>query len=179
MSQPYIGEIRMFAGSFAPAGWMTCDGQLLPISDYQPLYTLIGTTYGGDGQSTFALPSLAARVPIHMGSNGTSTYALAQNGGVTSVALSVNQMPLHSHPIVADSGTATTSDPTNAYFADASPKLLYTVPNGPNTPDPPVFHGMNAAMLSTQGGGLPHDNMQPYLTITYIIALFGVVPSTT
>jgi microcystin-dependent protein len=156
MSQPYIGEIRMFAGSFAPAGWMTCDGQLLPISDYQPLYTLIGTTYGGDGQSTFA-----------------------QNGGVTSVALSVNQMPLHSHPIVADSGTATTSDPTNAYFADASPKLLYTVPNGPNTPDPPVFHGMNAAMLSTQGGGLPHDNMQPYLTITYIIALFGVVPSTT
>jgi len=179
MSNPYVGEIRMFAGSFAPAGWMTCDGQLLPISEYETLFNLIGTTYGGDGQSTFALPDLAARLPIHMGSNGTSTYNLAENGGVTSVTLTTNQIPVHTHPIVADNNTATVSAPANAYPANSSPNNFYTVPNAPANPDAPIFRNFNAGTLPTQGGSQPHDNMQPYLAITFIISLFGVFPSPT
>src|ERR1700719_2391202 len=98
MSQPYVGEIRMFGGSFAPAGWALCLGQIMPISENDTLFNLIGTTYGGDGQTTFALPNLASRVPVHVGSNGTSTYNMADNGGVTSVTLTTNQIPVHSHP---------------------------------------------------------------------------------
>jgi microcystin-dependent protein len=179
MSQPYIGEIRMFGGSFAPAGWMTCDGQLLPISEYDTLFNLIGTTYGGDGQTTFGLPNLAARVPLHVGSNGTTNYGIADNGGVTSVTLSVNQIPIHTHPIIADGNNATSVDPTNAYYAGSTPKLLYTVPNSSSNPDPPNFRNFNAQMLQAQGGSQPHDNMQPYLAITFIISLFGVYPSPT
>src|SRR5579862_3000625 len=104
MSQPYVGEIRMFAGNFAPSGWMFCEGQLLPISEYETLFNLIGTTYGGDGQSTFALPDLRGRMPNHMGlGSGLSTYILAQTGGVETVTLTTNQIPIHSHPAVADS----------------------------------------------------------------------------
>src|ERR1700736_5173390 len=132
MSQPYVGEIRMFGGSFAPAGWMTCDGQILPISEYDTLFNLIGTTYGGDGQSTFALPNLAARTPIHTGNNGTSSYVIGNNGGVTSVTLTTGQMPSHTHVPISDTGNATTGNPSNAYFANASPKKFYTVPTGPN-----------------------------------------------
>src|SRR6202165_2409262 len=146
MSQPYVGEIRMFAGNFAPAGWMFCDGQLLAISDYDTLFNLIGTTYGGDGQSTFALPNLAARVPIHQGSNGTSNYTLAENGGVTSVTLSVNQIPIHSHPFSADHNTGTPGTPTNGYFAN--PGALAQVYSQPATaPHPPLYHNMNPATL--------------------------------
>ena len=180
MSSPYVGEIRMFAGSFAPAGWMTCDGQLLPISEYDTLFNLIGTTYGGDGQSTFALPNLAARVPIHQGSNGTTTYNLADNGGVTQVTLTTNQIPLHTHPIIADGNSGTTGSPSNAYYAKAAPRTLYTVPtDAVSNPDSPIFRNFNAGMLPVQGGSQPHDNMQPYLAITYIISLFGIFPSPT
>jgi microcystin-dependent protein len=169
----------MFGGSFAPAGWMTCDGQLLPISEYETLFNLIGTTYGGDGQSTFALPNLAARVPLHMGSNGVSTYTLAENGGATSVTLTTNQIPVHTHPIIADGNAATTVSPQNAYFASSAPKTLYTVPNSSSNPDSPNWRNFNAGMLPVQGGSQPHDNMQPFLAITFIISLFGIYPSPT
>jgi microcystin-dependent protein len=179
MSQPYVGEIRMFAGSFAPAGWATCDGQLMAIADNDTLFTLIGTTYGGDGQSTFGLPNLAARVPIHLGNNGTSTYTVGQNGGVPSVTLTTNQIPVHTHPFIADNNAGTQGSPTNAYFANGTPSKLYTIPNDPNNPDAPIFRNFNTAMLPVQGGSQPHDNMQPYLAITYIISLFGIFPSQT
>lgn len=168
----------MFAGNFAPAGWMTCDGQLLSIADYETLFNLIGTTYGGDGQATFGLPNLAARVPLNVGNNNTSTYTLAQNGGVTSVVLNQNQMPSHTHTVIADNNIATTSNPANAYYANAAPKDVYTVPNASANPDPPILRNLNPGFLPSQGGSGSHDNMQPYLAITFIISLFGVFPST-
>src|ERR1044071_6682354 len=113
MAQPYVGEIRMFAGNFAPAGWMFCEGQLLPISENETLFQLIGTTYGGDGQSTFALPDLRGRVPIHMG-NG---FLLAETGGVETVTLTVSQIPAHSHPVLAANSPATGSIPNGALLA--------------------------------------------------------------
>ena len=116
MSSPYIGEIRMFAGNFAPAGWMTCDGQTLPISENDTLFQLIGTTYGSDGQQTFALPKLTGSLPVHMGHAPSGTnYQIGASGGVTSVTLTTNQLPSHTHPLIAfASGTSVTS-PANAY----------------------------------------------------------------
>jgi microcystin-dependent protein len=178
MSQPYVGEIRMFGGNFAPAGWMFCNGQLLSISEYNTLFNLIGTTYGGDGVQTFALPNLQGRVPLHQGT-GLSTYVMGQTGGVETVTLTTNQMPSHSHPIVSDANNATTASPANAYPANAVPNLPYTVPGGPANPDSPVFRNLNPAMLPNAGGSQPHDNMQPYLAVSFIISLFGVYPSTT
>jgi microcystin-dependent protein len=164
----------MFGGSFAPAGWMTCDGQLLPISEYDTLFNLIGTTYGGDGQNTFALPNLAARTPIHMGNNGTTTYQIADNGGVTSVTLTTNQIPAHTHPAVGDGNTSTTTSgtPANGFYGNTAPRKYYSA-------------GSNAAnlhpfmTLPVQGGSQPHDNMQPFLAITFIISLYGIYPSPT
>jgi microcystin-dependent protein len=179
MSNAYVGEIRMFGGNFAPAGWMTCDGQLLAISEYDTLFNLIGTTYGGDGQNTFALPNIAARLPLHIGSNGTSNYNMADNGGVTSVTLTVNQIPVHTHPIIADGNAASAGSPANAYYANAAPDTVFTVPNSTQNPDAPIFRNMNSGMLPVQGGSQPHDNMQPYLAVTYIISLFGIFPSPT
>ena len=179
MSDPYIGEIRLFAGSFVPVGWLSCDGQIVAISDYDSLYNLIGTTYGGDGQVTFAVPNLAGRVPIHTGSNGTSTYALADTGGVTEVTLTSNQIPSHTHPVIADGNAATTNNPSNAYFAKSAPQALYTVPNSAANPDSPIFRTYNSSMLPSQGGSQPHDNMQPYLAVTYIICTYGTYPSAT
>jgi microcystin-dependent protein len=180
MGQPYVGEIRMFAGSFAPAGWMTCDGQVLPISEYDTLFNLIGTTFGGDGVSTFLLPNLASRVPVHMGQgSGLSNYVLGQTGGVTSVTLTANQMPIHAHAVAADSAAGTTGDPHNNYYASAAPQAPYTVPNDSNNPAGPTYVNMNAAMLPSQGGSQAHDNMQPYQAITFIISLFGIYPSQT
>src|ERR1700692_4652222 len=121
MAQPYVGECRIFAGNFAPAGWMFCEGQLLPISDYETLFNLIGTTYGGDGQSTFALPNLAARAPLHMGSNGTSTYTIGVNGGVSSVTLTTNQLPSHYHSLTATSSGQQQAPSNSTWPADATP----------------------------------------------------------
>jgi microcystin-dependent protein len=179
MGQPYLGEIRLIAGNFAPTGWMTCDGQLLAISDYDSLYNLIGTTFGGDGESTFGLPSLTARVPIHVGSNGTSTYTLAETGGVTTVQLTVATTPSHTHTVVGDGNAATTGSPSNAYYADVAPKTLYSTPGGAHNPHPTTYRSFNASMLTSQGGSQPHDNMQPYLALTFIIATYGVYPSAT
>jgi microcystin-dependent protein len=172
MSSPYVGEIRMFGGNFAPAGWKTCDGQLLPISDYDTLFNLIGTTYGGDGQSTFALPNLAARAPLHMGSNGISTYTIGENGGVSSVTLTTNQIPSHNHLLTATSSGQQQAPSGSTWPADATPTNAHVYgPVGTGSTQ------LAAGTIGTAGGSQPHDNMQPYLAITFIISLFGIYPS--
>ncbi len=169
MAQPYVGEIRLFAGNFAPAGWMFCDGSLLPISEYETLFNLIGTTYGGDGQSTFALPDLRGRVPLHFG-NG---FTLAETGGVETVTLTVSQIPAHAHPFLASQSAASTSSPAGAVPATAAAATI--TPYGTDAPLVPLSP---TAMTST-GGSQPHDNFQPYLCVSFIISLFGIFPSQT
>lgn len=167
MAQPYVGEIRMFAGNFAPAGWMMCDGQLLPISENETLFQLIGTTYGGDGESTFALPNLQSRVPIHQG-NG---FILAETGGAEEITLTVNQIPAHSHPFLATLNPGATTNP--------QPNLTANSPNvGLYIEDVPTVN-MSAQAISAVGGSQPHTNLQPYLCINFIISLFGIFPSPT
>lgn len=167
MAQPFVGEIRMFAGNFAPAGWMFCDGQLLQISDNQTLFTRIGTTYGGDGQSTFALPDLRSRVPIHMGQGpGLSAYLLGESTGVEEVTLTVQQIPVHSHQALCHSGGSNnTTNPQNAVW-NISDVIQYTslAPNG----------SMHFSALTPVGGSQPHANMMPFLGINYIISLLGI-----
>ena len=172
MAQPYVGEIRMVGFNFAPAGWMFCDGQLLPISGNETLFQLIGTTYGGDGQSTFALPDLRGRVPIHTGTGPTGTsYTLAQSFGVETVTLTPTQVPSHQHSfgLGASSGEATTNRPDNSYPALGG---YYAA-----TPNNTV--SMGAPTIAPAGGGQPHSNIQPYLGINFIISLFGIFPSQT
>jgi microcystin-dependent protein len=168
MAQPYIGEIRMFAGNFPPAGWMFCQGQLLPISENDALFNLIGTTYGGDGQSTFALPDLRGRLPIHQG-NG---FILAETGGTEEVTLTVNQIPSHSHVPLANSGNGTTTDPTNNFLAAQPALLQYSGPASANI-------NLPADTIAPTGGSQPHTNFQPYLCVDFIISLFGIFPSQT
>jgi microcystin-dependent protein len=165
MAQPYVGEVRMFAGNFAPAGWMFCEGQLLPISEYETLFNLIGTTYGGDGQSTFALPDLRGRLPLHQG-NG---FTLAETGGVETVTLTVPQIPGHTHPLLASVTNGNQSSPLGNVLASSFNIATYIndVPNG----------NMAAAAVSSTGGSQPHNNFQPYLCVDFIISLFGVFPS--
>ncbi len=169
MAQPYVGEVRMFAGNFAPAGWMFCEGQLLPISENETLFQLIGTTYGGDGQVTFALPDLRGRVPIHQGQGpGLQNYTLAQTGGVESVTLTQNQVPIHTHAPVA-SNTGASDSPANNFWGN-------TTTGKPFSPAPPTVQ-MNAGTITAMGGSQPHDNMIPFLCVSYIISLFGIFPS--
>ena len=172
MAQPYVGEIRMFGGNFAPAGWMFCDGQLLPISENETLFQLIGTTYGGDGQSTFALPNLQGRIPIHMGaaSSGT-TYQLAESAGVEQVTLTVNQIPAHTHPLLASGDTGNQVNPANNLLSNSQGATPYIE-------DAPTLN-MNAQIVSSVGGNEPHSNFQPYLCVNFIISLFGIFPSQT
>jgi microcystin-dependent protein len=169
MAQPYVGEIRIFAGSFNPAGWMFCDGQLLPISENETLFQLIGTTYGGDGQSTFALPDLRGRVPQHMG-NGV---ILAESGGAESVTLSVQTIPSHTHNALAAS-TGQGASPAGAVLAAATSTQtgmkIYSTVVTPNTP-------LHPSSISATGGSQPHDNIQPSLGLNFIISLFGIFPS--
>ena len=169
MGQPYVGEIRMFAGNFAPAGWMFCEGQLLPISENETLFNLIGTTYGGDGQSTFALPDLRGRIPIHFG-NG---FTLAETGGVESVTLTVAQIPAHSHPALGSSNFAQDASPPNNVLAAAS--VANVSAYGSDQPTTPV----SPNSVGSTGGSQPHDNFQPYLCVDFIISLFGIFPSQT
>jgi microcystin-dependent protein len=164
MSQPYVGEIRMFAGNFAPAGWMFCEGQLLPISEYETLFNLIGTTYGGDGQSTFQLPDLRGRIPVHQG----NSFILAQTGGVESVTLTQQTMPSHTHPVLATADAATGAIPNGAFVAGGINMFTKNTPNSTMAPN-----------ITPSGGNQPHDNFQPYLCIDFIISLFGVYPSPT
>jgi microcystin-dependent protein len=159
----------MFAGNFAPSGWMFCEGQLLPISEYETLFQLIGTTYGGDGESTFQLPDLRGRIPLHMG-NG---FILGETGGVEYVTLTVQQIPVHTHPMQSAQMSATTSDPSNAMLATAP--VATTTPFGTDAP----LTSLAPNAVSSVGGSQPHDNFQPYLCIDFIISLFGIFPSPT
>jgi microcystin-dependent protein len=167
MAQPYVGEIRMFAGNFAPAGWMFCEGQSLPISEYETLFNLIGTTYGGDGQNTFALPDLRGRIPIHFG----NSFTLAETGGVETVTLTVAQIPAHSHPFLASTGPGTVNTPSGNVTA-ASPSVSLYIEDVPDT-------NMSPNAVGSTGGSQPHSNFQPYLCVDFIISLFGIFPSQT
>jgi microcystin-dependent protein len=169
--QPYIGEIRLFAGNFAPVGWAFCNGQVLSIANNDVLFALIGTTYGGDGVTTFALPDLQGRLPVHQGLNPASgtTFTLGEKSGSEVVTLSANQMPVHSHTVLASSQEGKVSSPQNAYWASTAinPYAAATTPNG----------AMNPAAVSTAGGSLPHNNRMPYVAVSFIIALQGIFPS--
>jgi microcystin-dependent protein len=168
---PYIGEIRMFGGTFAPAGWQFCDGRLMAISENDTLFNLIGTTYGGDGQETFGLPDLRGRVPVHQGTWQGNTFIQGQAAGVESVTLLTAQLPIHTHAFFASTGPATGNAATNSVVAESVALSIYEE-DAANTPFAP-------AALGPAGGNQPHDNMQPFLCITFIISLFGVYPSQT
>jgi microcystin-dependent protein len=169
MSQPFVGEIRMFAGNFAPVGWMFCEGQLLPIADFDVLFNLIGTTFGGDGQSTFALPDLRGRLPIHQG----FSFTPGQSSGVEQVTLSVNEIPAHTHPFLATSNQASSSSPANQLPAITQAATI--TPYGTDSPQVQL----NSNSIGSVGGSQPHNNFQPYLCLNFIISLFGVFPSQT
>ena len=166
MSQAFVGEIRMFAGNFAPAGWMFCQGQLLPISENETLFNLIGTTYGGDGQSTFALPNLQSRVPVHVG-NG---FQLAETGGAETVTLTTSQIPAHSHVPQCQSGNGNQGPGNGVWATDptANENIYQTTPPGTS---------FNAGAIGSSGGSQPHDNMIPFLCVNFILSLFGIFPS--
>ncbi|MFB9329922.1 phage tail protein [Paenibacillus aurantiacus] len=170
MSEQYIGEIRMFAGNFPPSGWAFCDGRLLAISQFDVLFSLIGTTYGGDGQNTFALPDLRGRIPLHAGTNPStgSSYILGQLGGTEAVTLTSRQLPAHSHIVQASNALSESADPAGNVWG-LSPNLNPYVNGAPSG-------SMNASAISAVGGNLPHDNMMPYLPVSFIIALEGVYP---
>jgi microcystin-dependent protein len=174
MSSPYVGEIRMFAGNFNPAGWMFCDGQLMPISENEVLFNLIGTTYGGDGQSTFALPNLQGRLPVHQGTGTGPAFVIGEAGGTETVTLTTQQIPIHSHPLMATNGGPVAS-PSNANPAVASSTgqigvLVYGAPaSAPTT--------LHPSTIQNAGSSNPHNNMQPYLCINFIISLFGIFPT--
>ena len=165
MSSPFIGEIRMFAGNFAPVGWAFCNGALIPISENDALFNLIGTTYGGDGQNTFALPNLQSRIPMHVGPG----FALGQSAGTESVTLTVSQIPAHSHVPQAQSAAGTAASSSNAVWANSS------LGQFDNTN--PADATMAASSMGLTGGSQPHDNMVPFLVVNFILSLFGVFPS--
>jgi microcystin-dependent protein len=173
MAQPYVGEIRMFAGNFAPNGWMFCEGQPLPISENDVLFQLIGTTYGGDGEETFNLPNLASRVPIHMGTgpDGT-TYQLGEMAGTEQETLTVQQIPNHTHPLTVSTALGNAPNPAGNVLAATTGGISLYFEGSPDT-------SMNAQAIGPAGGSQPHENTQPFLCINFIISLFGVFPSQT
>ena len=164
MSSPYVGEIRMVGFNFAPAGWAPCDGRLMSIVENEVLFQLIGTTYGGDGQTTFALPDLRSRVPMHQGSG----HVIGEMSGAEQVTLTVNQIPAHSHVPQASSAGAATSPAGNVWANSAA--LQFAAASSPLQP-------MNAGVIGTAGGGQPHDNMLPYQAVNFVISLFGIFPT--
>lgn len=172
MGSPYIGEIRIFAGNFAPAGWAMCQGQTMPISQNDTLFNLIGTTYGGDGQETFDLPNLSGRVPIHQGTLSGTTFTIGEMAGVESVTISTQTMPAHNHAFIATGDNATGFAPgTGTMPANSLQVKIWSA--FPNTA------AMAGNSLQNQGGSQPHENMMPWLCLTFIISLFGVFPSPT
>jgi microcystin-dependent protein len=173
MPEPYVGEIRMFAGNFPPNGWMFCEGQTLPISENDVLFQLIGTTYGGDGEETFNLPNLASRVPIHQGTgpDGT-TYQMGEMAGTEQETLTVQQIPSHTHPLTASATAGTQASPIGAVLAQATGSVQLYYEGDPTG-------AMNAQAITPAGGSQPHENVQPFLCINFIISLFGVFPSQT
>lgn len=171
MAQPYVGEIRIFAGNFAPAGWMFCEGQILPISENETLFQLIGTTYGGDGQSTFALPDLRGRLPLHVGAGGGGSFVLAETGGAEEVTLTTSQIPAHTHALMASTSAGTQNSPNNSVTAASPSVTLYAA----DVTD----SNMSTATVAGHGGSQPHTNVQPYLCVNFILSLFGIFPSPT
>ena len=168
MSSPFVGEIRMFGGNFAPVGWMFCSGQLLDISQNSTLFNLIGTTYGGDGQTTFALPDMQCRLLVHQGQGSGSSFTLGQKSGTESVTLSTAQIPQHTHS--PNSNNAGGSDtPANNFWGKSTTGKPYAAAPG--------AVAMNGATVQQSGGSQPHDNLHPFLCVAYIISLFGIFPS--
>ncbi len=166
---PYIGQIMMFGGNFAPRGWALCNGQLLSIAQNTALFSILGTTYGGNGQTTFGLPDLRGRAPIHWGQGpGLTNRALGESGGEETVTLSAAQMPAHSHVAHAASGGGSTASPQNAVWAASTARdnIYATAANTTLSP----------SAIGPAGGGQPHDNMPPYQAVSYIIALEGIYP---
>jgi microcystin-dependent protein len=162
MGTPFVGEIRMFGGSFAPANWAFCNGQLLSISSYEVLYNLIGTTYGGNGTTTFALPDLRGRIPLHVG----GSFVQGQAAGEENHTLVIQEIPSHNHAVLGMATGTTNAAPGNTY-AGGGVKAYKASPSAT----------MNPAVVQNNVGGAPHDNMMPYLVVSFIIALFGIFPS--
>lgn len=165
MSEAYLGEIRMFAGNFAPVNWALCDGSIIPIDQNDALFALIGTTYGGDGVTTFALPDLRGRAPLHK----STTYPIGTKGGVESVTLTSAQLAMHSHAAMASTAAGAASTPTNGVWATST----YTSFSTAQAPDT----RMNAQTVAAVGGNQPHDNMMPFVVVSYIICTAGIFPS--
>lgn len=176
----YIGEIKMFAGNYAPSGWLLCDGSTLPIQGNEALFALLGTIYGGDGKTNFQLPDLRERVVVGKGQLGTTSYVTGLSGGANTVALTTANIPPHNHPINAYADVATSGSPTGVnVLAKTTPQTVYTdaklyvsLPTGTTTPDSPL----DDVAVSNSGGGLAHDNLMPYITINYIISKTGLFP---
>jgi len=169
MSSPFVGEIRMFGGNFAPAGWAFCNGQTMSIAENDVLFALIGTTYGGDGQQTFNLPDLRGRLPMHMGTgSGLTPRTIGEMGGVETVTLTTPQIPSHNHAPMAASGGGNQTTPQNGLWAGAAASRYSS--SAPNL-------AMNNTLVGGAGGNQPHDNLMPYLAISFIISLFGVFPT--
>jgi microcystin-dependent protein len=170
MSEPFIAEIRIFAGNFAPRGWAFCDGQLLPIAQNTALFSLIGTIYGGDGRTTTALPNLQGRAPMHPGRGpGLTAVQLGQRGGVENVTLSEAQMPAHNHTVQAFPSRGSSSQPDGTWLNNSVGDTAYHTPTS--------LVGMAPAMIASSGGSMTHNNMQPFLTLNFIIALVGLYPT--
>lgn len=178
MAEPFLGEIRMVGWNFEATGWAFCNGQLLPISQYSALFALLGTTYGGNGTTNFALPNLQGRVPIHQGTGpGLSLYTMGEAAGSEAVTLLVNQMPQHNHLVAVNNQAGSVADPTNALLAEGNsgsgrdPNLLSNFTSGAAT------GSLAPTAISVAGGGQSHANIQPFLCVNFIIALQGIFPS--
>lgn len=170
MSEPFVGEIRMFAGNFAPRGWAFCDGQLLAVSQNDALFSLLGTIYGGDGRTTFGLPDMRGRIPIHAGTGpGLSPRRLGAKAGAENETLTVNQLPSHGHTMSMSSGPANVPNPNNAIVGTNNVIEMFTG----DTADV----NMSSVSIGQVGGSRSHTNMMPYLCVNFIIALFGIYPS--
>ncbi|MCR8631207.1 phage tail protein [Paenibacillus radicis (ex Xue et al. 2023)] len=173
MAEPFVGEIRMFTGNFAPRGWAFCNGQLLPISQNTALFSLLGTNYGGDGKSTFALPNLQGRAPMHQGQGpGLSIHDLGEAGGQEVAPLIASELPAHKHELQYGVSTGSKESPSGALWTDVKGRRpVHAYASGTTSLTP-----MSAQAIQTTGNNAPHNNMQPYLTVTFIIALQGVFP---
>ena len=163
MAEPFLGEIKIISWNFAPKGWAFCNGQLLPINQNQALFSILGTTYGGDGRVNFGLPNLQGRMPIHMG-NG---FTLGERGGETAHTLNISEMPTHNHPVIASSNAGSTQDPSSAFWAKTASAAYSASPTAALAPQ----------TIGNVGGSQPHENMSPYLVLNFIIALQGIFPS--
>jgi microcystin-dependent protein len=171
MSNQYVGEVRLVGFSFAPANWQQCQGQILSISSNNALFNLIGTTYGGDGQSTFALPNLQGRIPIHQGTGASgTTYVMGQIGGSESVTITSSTYPTHNHALLASGAQAGVVSPGNNVLGQLSSAYSNETPSSAAVMN-------NAVLGKSPGGSLPHDNLQPYLVLNWVIALFGIYPT--